>query len=70
MALVCRLCGIPHHRHFTATQLIAAGVDPSVVGGRLGRADATTTLRIHTHALEARDRAAAEVLGALMAPAR
>ena len=63
-------CRFHDLRHFTATQLIAAGVDPSVVGGRLGHADASTTLRIYSHALAARDRAAAEVLGALMAHAR
>jgi integrase len=57
-------------RHFTARQLIGAGLDPSVVGGRLGHADASTTLRAYSHALAARDRAAAEVLGSLMAPSR
>jgi integrase len=61
-------CRFHDLRHFTATQLIGAGVDPSVVGGRLGHADATTTLRVYSHALEARDRAAAELLGSLMAP--
>jgi integrase len=61
-------CRFHDLRHFTATQLIGAGVDPSVVGGRLGHADATTTLRVYSHALAERDRAAAEVLGALMAP--
>jgi integrase len=59
-------CRFHDLRHFTATQLIGAGIDPSVVGGRLGHADATTTLRIYSHALEARDRSAAELLGALM----
>ena len=61
-------CRFHDLRHFTATQLIGAGVDPSVVGGRLGHADASTTLRVYSHALAARDRAAAEVLGSLMAP--
>jgi integrase len=61
-------CRFHDLRHFTATQLIGAGVDPSVVGGRLGHADAATTLRVYSHALEARDRAAAQVLGSLMAP--
>jgi hypothetical protein len=32
------------------------------VAGRLGHADATTTLRIYAHALEARDRELAGVL--------
>jgi integrase len=61
-------CRFHDLRHFTATQLIAAGVDPSVVSGRLGHADATITLRVYGHALEARDRAAADLLGSLMAP--
>lgn len=65
LGVACRFHDL---RHFTATQLIGAGVDPSVVGGRLGHADATTTLRVYSHALEARDRAAAEVLGSLMVP--
>jgi integrase len=60
-------CRFHDLRHFTASQLISAGVDPAVVGGRLGHADAHTTLRIYSHALAERDRAAAEVLGSLMA---
>ncbi len=60
-------CRFHDLRHFTATQLIGAGQDPAVVAGRLGHLDATTTLRIYTHALAERDRAAAEVMGALMA---
>jgi integrase len=60
-------CRFHDLRHFTATQLIGAGQDPAVVAGRLGHLDATTTLRIYSHALAERDRAAAEVMGALMA---
>ncbi len=63
-------CRFHDLRHFTATQLIGAGVDPTVVGGRLGHADATTTLRVYSHALAERDRAAAELLGAIMAPGK
>lgn len=62
-------CRFHDLRHFTATQLIGAGQDPATVAARLGHGDATTTLRIYSHALAERDRAAAEVLGALMAPA-
>jgi integrase len=61
-------CGFHDLRHFTATQLIGAGVDPSVVGARLGHTDPTTMWRVYSHALEARDRAAAQVLGSLLAP--
>lgn len=50
-------------RHYSATQLIAAGVDVRTVAGRLGHADASTTLRVYAHALPERDREAAAVLG-------
>jgi integrase len=53
-------------RHFSATQLIGAGVDVRTVAGRLGHADASTTLRVYAHALQQRDQAAAEVLGGLL----
>ncbi len=51
-------------RHFTATEMIAAGVDVRTVAGRLGHSDASVTLRVYAHALPERDRAAAEMLGA------
>lgn len=64
---VCDSLHLPYHlhqlRHFTATQLIAAGVDVRAVSGRLGHADASVTLRIYSHVLEAQDRAASEYLG-------
>ena len=50
-------------RHFSATELIAAGVDVRTVAARLGHADASVTLRVYAHALPERDRAAAELLG-------
>jgi integrase len=53
-------------RHMSASLLIGAGTDVRTVAGRLGHADASTTLRIYAHAFEARDRQAAEVLGALL----
>lgn len=53
-------------RHFTATQLIAAGVDARTVAGRLGHSDPSLTLRIYSHAIEERDRAAASVMGRLL----
>jgi len=43
-------------RHFNATQLIVAGVDARTVAGRLGHADPRVTFRVHSHALEERDR--------------
>ena len=50
-------------RHFSATQAIAAGFDPVTVGGRLGHADPSITLRVYSHVLEQRDRALATTLG-------
>lgn len=52
-------------RHFSATQLVAAGIDPRLVAGRLGH-DASVLLRIYSHVIPARDQAAAELLGELM----
>jgi integrase len=53
-------------RHFSATQLIGAGTDVRTVAGRLGHADPSTTLRVYSHALADRDKAAAQVLGELL----
>ena len=55
-------------RHFTATQLIAAGIDVRTVAGRLGHADASMTLRTYSHALAERDREAADIIGELLQP--
>jgi integrase len=62
--------GIHFHslRHFTATQLIAAGVDIRTVSGRLGHANASMTLGIYSHVLEAKDREAGEIMGRLLNP--
>ncbi|MCL5068121.1 MAG: tyrosine-type recombinase/integrase, partial [Thaumarchaeota archaeon] len=64
---MCDSLGLPYHlhqpRHFTATELIAAGVDIRTVNGRLGHADASVTLRVYTHVLEAQDRATSKYLG-------
>ena len=64
--------GLPYHlhqlRHFAATQLIAAGHDAVTVGNRLGHADPSVTLRVYAHALEDRDRAAANTLGGIVVP--
>ncbi|HTX01896.1 MAG TPA: site-specific integrase [Acidimicrobiales bacterium] len=53
-------------RHFTATQLIGAGVDVRTVAGRLGHSDPSLTLRVYGHVIEERDRAAAAVMGRLL----
>jgi integrase len=59
------LTGVRLHdlRHFTATQLIGAGVDVRTVAGRLGHSDPSLTLRVYSHVIEDRDRAAAAILG-------
>ena len=53
-------------RHFSATTAIAAGSDVRTVAGRLGHADPALTLRVYAHALEARDRELANVLGTVV----
>jgi integrase len=55
-------------RHFTATQLIGAGVDVRTVAGRLGHSDPSLTLRVYSHVIEERDRAAAAVIGRVLGP--
>lgn len=64
---VCDGLGFPYHlhqlRHFTATQLIAAGVDVRTVSSRLGHSDPSVTLRVYSHVLEQKEREAAEFLG-------
>ena len=66
-----RLCseleieGIRFHdlRHFAATSLLSAGIDVRTVSGRLGHANASTTLGTYAHFVGASDRRAADVLG-------
>jgi integrase len=60
--------GVRFHdlRHFTATQLLAAGVPVKTVSARLGHANPSTTLNIYAHHLEAADEEAANVLAGLL----
>lgn len=53
-------------RHFSATALVAAGIDVRTVASRLGHAQPTLTLNLYAHALPERDRHAAAVLGATL----
>jgi integrase len=78
-AVVTRLCatptednpkglGMPHvhlHslRHFAATELIGAGVNPRDAAEILGHADPALTLRVYSHATTARQKQAAAALG-------
>jgi integrase len=51
-------------RHYSATQMLAAGVDLRTVAGRLGHGGGgATTLRVYASFVAAADRRAAEVLG-------
>lgn len=54
-------------RHFSASELVGSGRDVRTIAGRLGHADATTTLRVYAHMIEGRDRDAADYLGSLFA---
>lgn len=53
-------------RHAMATTLIAAGVDPRTVAGRLGHSNVATTLNRYAHFVPARDRDAAEIMDRLL----
>lgn len=65
---LARKLGVGGHlhqlRHFAATIAIASGADVRTVSGRLGHADPSVTLKVYAHAVEARDRDVAGVLGA------
>jgi integrase len=54
-------------RHFTATQLIHAGMDVRTVADFLGHSDPSLTLRVYSHAIEERNRAAAAIMGQVLA---
>jgi len=53
-------------RHFAATRLLVAGVPVKTVSGRLGHANAATTLNVYAHFLVSSDESAAQVLGDLL----
>jgi integrase len=57
-------------RHFAATRLLAAGVPVRTVSGRLGHANAATTLGVYAHFVEESDRDAAAKLGSLLTPSK
>ncbi len=70
-SLMCERLGIDSHlhalRHYSATELLAAGVDLRTVAGRLGHAGGgTTTLRVYAAWVSESDRRAAEILGGRM----
>lgn len=57
-----------HLRHFSATTLIAAGLDVRTVAGRHGHANPAVTLNTYSHFVEAADARAAVVMGDLGLP--
>jgi integrase len=57
-------------RHFSATRLLAAGVPLRTVSGRLGHANASTTLGVYAHFVQDSDRDAADALGAVLTNAK
>jgi integrase len=65
LCIELKLPGIRFHdlRHFAATNLLSAGIDVRTVSGRLGHANAATTLGTYAHFVGAADRNAADVLG-------
>jgi len=65
---MCRQLGIDSHlhamRHYSATELLTAGVDLRTVAGRLGHGGGgATTLRVYAAWVGESDRRAAEILG-------
>lgn len=68
---MCTDMGIVSHlhtlRHYSATELISAGVDVRTVAGRLGHGGGgTTTLRVYAAWVEHSDRTAVDLLAARM----
>jgi integrase len=68
---MCRRLGIDSHlhalRHYSATELLTAGVDLRTVAGRLGHGSGgATTLRVYAAWVDGGDRKAAELLGSRM----
>jgi integrase len=55
-------------RHFTATRFLSEGVPVRTVSGRLGHANAATTLGVYAHFVEESDRDAAEKIGSMLTP--
>lgn len=53
-------------RHYSATELLTAGVDLRTVAGRLGHGDGTTTLRHYAAWVGSADQAAASTIGGRM----
>ena len=57
---------IKNLRHYVATTMLAEGVAPTIVAGRLGHSTSTTTLRTYAHFVRSHDDVAADDLGAAL----
>ena len=57
-------------RHFSASTLMASGRDVRTIAGRLGHADASTTVRLYAHGVGGKDQDAADLLGAALSRAQ
>jgi integrase len=57
-------------RHFSVTRLMAAGIDVRTISGRHGHANASTTLSVYAHFVEASDQNAAAKMGNLRSQPR
>lgn len=55
-------------RHYSATELLHAGVDLATVSERLGHAQKSTTSNIYGHGREASDKRSADILGRRLQP--
>lgn len=71
-ALVRERVGMPQYhfhslRHYAATRLRSAGVDPMTIARRLGHADPAMLGKVYDHAVEGEDRAIRNVLGGTLA---
>lgn len=53
-------------RHYVATRLLVAGIDPRTVAGRLGHRNASTTLDVYAHFVPEADRWAADALATIL----
>lgn len=61
-------CTLHTLRHTAATWLLAGGADVRTTSSILGHADASTTLRIYSHVVSERQRAAVDLIGDVLRP--